>query len=370
MTGAAFLLYIIAMCMAILCGISRNNELSLQSVRKYVNGDLPGRENYINLYGAVQLALSKKNMDRFSILKTSYGKLFEPRQSIEDGLIESWVDNIEQVSNYLEDRGVTCVYLSSVIPLQELTDSPYEIDYFAHENSQKVQRGLKDEGVNVLNLPDSERISSIPKEEVFYKTDHHWSMRTVFAAYQEVIDSARLSGLNIVPFEMNDFTIWSAEKSFLGSYGIRAGSIYAGMDDFVIYVPDFETDFIFRSFASDHQLILEKTGNFFECLHDQDILMDDTYRNKYNAYSNGGCIENVIINKNVDNDYKMLYISHSYGRPLSEYFALNFHEVRNLDPSPGRYNGNIQEYIEDYNPDYVVIQMENEGFVVGELNVG
>lgn len=57
-------------------------------------------------------------------------------------------------------------------------------------------------------------------------------------------------------------------------------------------------------------------------------------------------------------------IGHSYGRPLVQYLGLGVQELRYLDPQDGRYNENILEYIEKYEPD-IVIDMYNQ-----KLNLG
>ena len=63
---------------------------------------------------------------------------------------------------------------------------------------------------------------------------------------------------------------------------------------------------------------------------------------------------------------KLLIISHSYGRPLAQYLALNYHEVRQIDPQEGRFNGNILTYIDGYSPDAVLFLIEFEGEIIGE----
>lgn len=86
-------------------------------------------------------------------------------------------------------------------------------------------------------------------------------------------------------------------------------------------------------------------------------------------FSNGYNVENRVINKMALNDYKLLLISHSYGRPLTQYLALSFREVRNLDPQVGRYNKNYLQYIDEYEPDLVLILTEFEGGIYFTITV-
>lgn len=97
--------------------------------------------------------------------------------------------------------------------------------------------------------------------------------------------------------------------------------------------------------------------------------MDDEYNNKYNAFSNQGSVENRFINHSSLNDKKVLLISHSYGRPLSMYLSLCFGELRNIDLQEGRFTGDICAYIEEYNPDLVIVMTECEGVIAGKITV-
>ena len=141
---------------------------------------------------------------------------------------------------------------------------------------------------------------------------------------------------------------------------------YAGKDDFVVLLPDFDTDMLFQSFDADGKLQSEKRGDFSFALLDTDILEDPKYNNKYNSFCNVGSIENHVMNFNAPNDLKCLLISHSYGRPLTMYLALNFLEIVNLDPQIGRFSGDYLEYIDKYEPDMVLFQVEFEGEIIGE----
>ena len=48
------------------------------------------------------------------------------------------------------------------------------------------------------------------------------------------------------------------------------------------------------------------------------------------------------------------------------YLALNFLEIVNLDPQIGRFSGDYLEYIDKYEPDMVLFQVEFEGEIIGE----
>ena len=61
-----------------------------------------------------------------------------------------------------------------------------------------------------------------------------------------------------------------------------------------------------------------------------------------------------------NNDKKILVISDSFGRPMCCYLGLYVRELVNLDIQDKRYEGSIRAYIDEYEPDVVII-MFNAG---------
>ena len=206
---------------------------------------------------------------------------------------------------------------------------------------------------------------------MFYITDHHWSGDSCFHAWLALEEWFENSG--VLPTEdiygPEEFEREVIPDCFLGSYGVKVGKYYAGKDDYVYYNPLFQPEVLFKQYDADETLVNEMSGSWVSTLMDQGILSNKNYNNKYNASLRGFAYINEIVNEQTNNSKKLLVISHSYGRPLVQYLALNFREVRQIDPQSGRFNGNLAEYIDNYRPDYVIFLVEFEGEVVGEFKV-
>lgn len=83
---------------------------------------------------------------------------------------------------------------------------------------------------------------SLPLENLFYRTDHHWSGDACFETFLVVQDRLIDEGiLQSFVYSANNFHRNTVE-GFLGSYGIKVGKYYAGQDEFVYYSPIFDTD--------------------------------------------------------------------------------------------------------------------------------
>lgn len=209
---------------------------------------------------------------------------------------------------------------------------------------------------------DLRNIVSANQDEMFYYTDHHWTTETSFSAFQIIVESiSEYIESDVHYADIDEYEKMIIPNAFLGSYGIKVGKYYAGKDSFQVLIPKGDTLFKFESYDNIGNLSMTKSGAWIDALMDQSILDNPNYNNKYNAWLNTQAVENRIINENVDNNTKILLISHSYGRPLAQYMALCFKEVRILDPQKGRFTGNYIEYIENFEPDIVLFLGEFEG---------
>ena len=343
---------------------------SRSELQNYFNNQIACREHWIDLYGLEQNIIGKRQIEDFTIFKMDYGKMVSARKVLTVEESREKFTELYPIIKYLETCNIPYYYITSILPIQDINDLPVGASEGSHANQNKVEQQLKEFNVNTINIQNLERIHCIPKEQLFYKTDHHWKLETCFAVYQSIVEKIQKDyhwQLDInKTTEIDNYNTLCVKDSFLGSYGIKVGRFYAGKDDFVVYMPKFDTDLIFRSYNAGRELLLEKTGDFYFALLDDHIIRDADYNNKYNAFCNMGYIENHVINNKAPNNLKCLYISHSYGRPMTMYLALNFKEIANLDPQQYRFSGNYLTFIDDFQPDIVLFQVESEGMIIGE----
>lgn len=109
-------------------------------------------------------------------------------------------------------------------------------------------------------------------------------------------------------------------------------------------------------------MYFEIEGPFEKVFIDWDKLEDPNYNNKYYSLSYNAYNENIVINNLADNNDKVLLIADSYARPMLAFMSLCFKEVRFLDPQEGRYNDSYVEYIDEYDPDIVIMMFPGEGY--------
>lgn len=343
---------------------------SRSAINSFFDTNIFAHDLWIEAYGLEQKCLEKRQIEKFMIYKTDYGKMLTIQREFASEEVKEKVDAIYPIISHLDNEDIPYYYLTSILSVQDVTDLPYGVKDGSRANQKLTENMLIEKDINIIDLGAEESIKVIPKEKLFYRTDHHWTLETCFTAYQEIINTLEDDlGWDLNAKKTGDkrnYSEYRLKDSFLGSYGVKVGKYYAGKDDFVVFIPDFSTNMLFQSYNANGELQLEKTGDFYQALLDMEILENPDYNNKYNAFLNTAYIESHVINYNAPNSFKCLIISHSYGRPLTMYLTLNFSEVVNLDPQKGRFDGNYIDYINTYKPDVVLFLVESEGEIAGE----
>jgi len=326
-----------------------------------------GRDVIIARYGKIQKILGKRSFEDFSMFLTDYGKLVVPRSLLSEETIRNKVSELKPITDLLDAQGIPCLYLGSLLPIQSTRDLPLGAKDYSRENAEVLHRLVKEElKVPMLSLneilPDM-----LKKEDLFYRTDHHWSGDASFAAYQVILE--RLIDAGVLPRDTQrlQFERKVTEQSFLGSYGIKIGPEYVGKEDYVYYCPAYspKMEFVIQDPAGNELRSIE--GSWEDALVNRTILEDPTYNNKYNATLYGHTGISRVLNPEKPSGRKLLVLGHSYARPLVQYLSLHFSEVRQVDPQAGRFSGNYLTYIKEYQPDMVLVLCEWEGEILGSF---
>ena len=126
----------------------------------------------------------------------------------------------------------------------------------------------------ILDLNEKIDEQNLDFYSLYYKTDHHWNSyagrwaaneigKKLSSEYNYVINSTNLNSEN--------FVLEKHSNNFLGSWGKRVGPLYAGVDDFDILIPNYNTSF---DYQYDDNI---KTGSFREALIDDSYLSGNYY---------------------------------------------------------------------------------------------
>lgn len=314
------------------------------------------RQEFIDFYGSIQKTLNKKVQE--DLAKDNNNILHNIAETRD---VTFAIDNLNELSDFSAEKDIKFLYVQPPSKVMEdFTVLPKGIIDSSNENIDEFLKGI--EGVNYLDLRNNIDNWNLSKEEMFYKTDHHWTIESVFRAYSDVIDEInQLYKMNLDPdniyTNIENFSETIYEENFLGSQGNKLSEPYSGLDDFNLILPNFKTDFTLTQILK-NDILHEKKGTFKEALVYEDLIKENERGysiESYTSYLGYGNTEKRIVNNSVENDKKVLVIGDSYSRPFSAFLSLCFKETRNLDTQPGRFEENIYDYISEYDPDIVVV---------------
>lgn len=266
---------------------------------------------------------------------------------------------LQHIDDY-QELGVPIVYVQPPTKyIEGYSEFPATLNDQTAVNVAATAELLAAAGVPRLDLRGLAEDEGLDKEQMFYRTDHHWRVETAFWANARTIEWLNEEmGWEIDKDEYyRDLANWlltETKGSFLGSQGRRVGRFFGGVDDFTLIEPNFDTDFAVTITKQDGEVV-EKQGSFSEVLLDWDMLNDsDIYTNRYGAYWGADYPTVCADNLNNDDGKRVLIIKDSYSLPYGAFMATALDELYMVDL---RYFdiANLAGYIERVAPDVVLI---------------
>ena len=294
-----------------------------------------------------------------TIVKSESGSLVNPVWEIDKSEIQEAVSKTAILKEISEYYGASFLYCAA--PKKELYQIvPSNVENYFKDNYSLFIGELSNSKVPTVDF-DGFLSADNPVYDTFYRTDHHWTVRSGFEATNTILHELNTR----YGFEYDEqycnllnYSIEKYKKWFLGSKGKKVGTYFTwdGADDFDLIIPKFKTDFIEEQPFKDQI----RTGEFKDTVLYLENMKKDYYRvNTYATYS-GGDFRLQIIRNNLNHEgKKIVLIRDSSACVVAPFLALQTSELHICDMrNEGDYVGeklNIEEYINQIRPDYVLV---------------
>lgn len=321
---------------------------------------LYNKATYINMNGQIAKLLDQQIVNERMKLTNGHlagiGGTYDPQrvQVISENLYEFYEAQAEKGKNFLFVLAPTQYYGHAEYLPTGYTD-------YANLNGDLLTQLLEDKGVPVLDLREKMREQSITYTDAFFVTDHHWKPQTAFWAYTELMTKLWELGFidelapELIDSENYRFEVY--EKCYLGSSGRRTGQYFAGVDDFCLIVPKFDTE-ISVTVSSRN---VEKNGRYEDVSHSKSyeefvqLLENPDYFNTdpYAAYGYGNTAMTNWRNENAPADQRFLLIGDSMANIPFSLLPLGISSCDELDMRS--YSDDFTSYYNEYDPDTVII---------------
>ncbi|MDO5291392.1 MAG: DHHW family protein [bacterium] len=323
-----------------------------QDVDAVINENLVGKYPAIEMYGYVQRLLNKDEENNFEVIKDKNGALHMTYFGTEAKDMSEMADRVEQFKQSLTNKETQVIYVSTPDKVIEgvtefNTGLPYD---YANETADNLLKELEERDIATIDYREAILDSGISYSDLFFKTDHHWTIQTAFWAYTYLTDQLTENfGMQVENksfyTDLNNYNVITYPNSFIGSLGRKTGIYFSGVDDFSLIYPKFFTDYTFTATLRNTELTT--SGMFNEALLNLSSIRynEDKYSvlaDRYSSYLYGtqGIVH--IQNNTAKNGPKVLLIKDSYMVPVAAFLSTICSDVYLVDPR--YYEGSITDY--------------------------
>ena len=330
-------------------------EFAADQTEGLLNAALDREHRFIELYGGLQRLTNQKFIEdsySYSVIRMNNGSLtFGSVGQVQKDVSHNAAATAD-FAGALAELGIpfTAVMTPQKVP-QQADSTPAALRDYHNEEADQFLSVLEDAGIHTVDLRDDMGSDLSP---YFFVTDHHWTAHGAFAGNQ--VMTAALSaqygfeifhpGLDEMQFSHTVYT-----DLFLGSQGKRVGTLYAGVDDFPLYNPKFETNLTYQV----SEAAVPRTGTLEEALYFEEYLEKDYYNgNPYVTYAGGDWGKAVITNHLNPDGPKVVMIRDSFGCAITPFFALQCSELVTMDLRAYRGEDLLAD-IAGMDPDFVVL---------------
>ncbi len=297
---------------------------------KYVSDQFPLRDFWIGVKSNGEKALGKKENNGVYLGKDGY--LMEKFKKPSEKIFKSKVDDINSlVSNMLNANKYFILAPNSMKILEDKLP-PYAPNADELIYIDRVKSSI-DNDIKFVDIYDA--LYSHKDEYIYYKTDHHWTTRGAYLAYERFMEY-----IGEGPHKEDYFNIEKVTDDFYGSLYSKSGFRKLTPDSIELYIPK-QDEGIKVEYVDER-----KDSN---SIYNMDSLNE---KDKYTVFL-GGNYPLIKISTNIDNKEKLLIIKDSYANSFIPFLTGHFSEIYVVDPR--YYDEDLTTLMKDKSIDNILI---------------
>lgn len=201
--------------------------------------------------------------------------------------------------------------------------------YAQSYSEKKIMTSVGDKLNSLMTFINvSDALNQRKNEPIYFKTDHHWTMRGAYYAYE-----ATAKAMGLKPYGINDFNIEEVSDDFYGTFYTKANAPHYKPDKIEVFKPKFD------EFDVNYHVEYEDVGTSSNSLYEPDYLKK---RDQYSYFLNGNH-SLVKITSSVKNGQKLMVIKDSYAHAFIPFLANHYEEIHVVDLR--YYHLNLYDYL-------------------------
>lgn len=326
---------------------------------RYLSDHIVGRNYWIKAYAFMQLNALKKHKinnvvigrDEYLLHFYSYSQRYNENENKRN--IEKMVQQIKKLDEHIQKNNGKFYFVG--IPEQgSFNNDKYPLyfnnnsEYFK-KNEQLMFNTLDQYQIQNINMKPA--FLKRKKEQLYYKTDHHYTLRGAYLTYYEILQKLYANKLSKQsPLSKDEFIWETLPNPFSGSRNAQLYQLFPTDDKIEIVYPKQKVPF--------KKIVTHRAVNAQQVQAIEDPTIYDKGDNSkqlltYSVYMGGDHAE-VVMKTHRKELPNILIFGDSYTNAIEPFIAYHFNETRILDL---RYykDLNLYNYISKYKPDIVLM---------------
>lgn len=324
---------------------------------EYFRDQIAYRKKMILWGTKIDMAMDKKKFNNVVLGKDGYLLEFKPfyTKETQDDIENSTKylsKELKELSDHVENNNGK--FLFTGVPTQSYFNSDKYMEPFnsAYEVQANIDKSLFSKlGKYDVNYLDMKNIFKGSKEQLYYKTDHHYNENGAYITYSEIINNLKDNGLKIEePYTKEELKIKTIDKTFRGSWNSSLNWLHKSDDRASFSTMKPPSYNYLANYEKKNKMYYDKNKNY----------------TSYGIYMDGDKAEQ-IIKTNRPKLPNVLIFGDSYTNAVEPLLFMHFNETRILD-FRSYFDMNIYDYIEKYEPDAVVYITSNTSYTIKNEN--
>lgn len=308
---------------------------------KYIQDQFPFKDRLVAL---------KSDMERLRLKGENNGVYFgEDNRLLEkfekpNELLDKNIDAINSFIKKMDNINSYVMVVPTATKIYEDKLPKYAVNYDQIQVINSLEEKIK--GGTVVNVYDE--LVNKKDEYIYFKTDHHWTMRGAYYAYKSLANEMEFEALELDEFEAKIVT-----NDFKGTFYSKANNIHLPADSIEVFETKKE-----KEYEIYYDMGTEEHNEMFEWSHLEK-------KDKYSLFLDGNHAL-VDIKTNVNNGKRLVVIKDSYAHSFIPFLSNHYEEIKVIDLR--YFNMDIYKYIKEIGA-YEVLFLYNVKTFVEDPNI-
>lgn len=310
----------------------------MENFEVYTNDQMLLRDTFVNISSGFKRLLGQKEINNVILGKNNYLIEKFTKTDLDKERTKINIDFINEFTKKYNNVYFGLIPTATEILTNKHSWYPNKVNQT--EEINKIYSEL--ENTDTINI--TEVLNKHNQEDIFYKTDHHWTTLGSYYGYVEICKE-----LNIKPLQLSDFNKEIIDKEFLGTIQSKV-NLKTEKDTLYKYVP--KTKQNYEVIISDFPDDIKTDLYFYDKLESKE---------KYAVYLGGNNGLVFVKNKNVP-ERKLLLIKDSYSHSIVPFLINHYSEIIMVDMR--HYPGKIEDLNVEHSPNEVLILYNLKNFIL------